>query len=98
MKHIIINPGIKHYHDDQFSDDRVKIYAFPYMRIFGDFRIFNGLPIELVDEFIGRFKEIMVEIQQAHADYSNYWETHPNTDVDTLFDKHVISSNQKETE
>lgn len=98
MRNIIVNPGIQHYHDDQFSDDRIKIYEFPYMRVFGDFRIFNGLPIDLVDEKIGQIKEIMVEIQQAHADYHDYWETHPNTDTGTLVDKRVLSSPRSTTE
>ena len=80
MKHLIINPGIRYYHDDQISDDRIEILEFPYMKVFGDFRIFNGLPIELVDDFIGRFKEIMVEVKQAQLKYEDYWETHPNTD------------------
>jgi len=81
MKNIIIRPGIRYYHDDQFSDDRIEILDFPYMKVFGDFRIFNGLPINLVDEFIGRFKEIMVDVKQAHHKYEDFWETHPNLDV-----------------
>ncbi len=81
MKNIIINPGIQHYHDDEFTNDRVEILEFPYMKVFGDFRIFNGIPIELVDDFIGRLREVMIDVKQAHLMYKDYWETHPNMDT-----------------
>lgn len=80
MKNMVVKKGIQYYHDDQYSDGRVKILLFPLDGMFGDFRIFNKLPIELVDEFLGRFKEIMVDIVLARMDYENYWETHPNRD------------------
>lgn len=80
MKNITIRPGIRYFHDDAFTDDRLEILEFPYMGVFGDFRIFNGLPIEMVDNFVGRLKEVMVDIKQAHVVHKDYWKTHPNTD------------------
>ena len=88
MKNIIIVPGIRYFHDDSFTDDQIEICEFPYMRVFGDFRIFNGLPIEVVDEFVGRLKDVMVELKQNHIKYSKYWETHPNTARGTVNERH----------
>ena len=55
------------FHDDEYSDKNVEIVDFPYKRLFGDFRIFNGLPYQLVDEYVGKIREIMIAIANEHA-------------------------------
>ena len=63
------NPFVK-FHDDQYSDEDVKILSFPFDDLFSDFRIFNGLPIEEVDQYIGRIREIMIDVANRHAEIS----------------------------
>jgi hypothetical protein len=76
FKNIIRNSKEAYYfHDDFYSDKEIVIPDFPFKDIFGDFRLFNGLPLEVVDEFVGRLRELMIELSQAHAKYKNYWKT-----------------------
>lgn len=64
-----------YFHDDFFSDGQIVIPEFPFYNVFGDFRIFNGLPLEVVDDLVGELREFMIKISQAHAKYKNYWKT-----------------------
>lgn len=57
---------LDHYHDDYFKEG-VEIEPFPYMDLFIDFRIFNGLDLEFMDQKLGEIRQIMIEIKQAHA-------------------------------
>ena len=65
----------KTFHDDEYSDDNVTIPDFPYKSLFGDFRIFNGLPYEIVDEYVGRIRELMIELANEHASRERREET-----------------------
>jgi len=56
------------FHDDEYSDDNVKVLPFPFMDLFSDFRLFNQLPLEFMDEQIGKIREIMIDIANAHAE------------------------------
>lgn len=51
-------PHVK-YHDDMFGEE-VKVLAFPFMDVLGDFRVFNGLSISEVDEVIGEIRKTMI--------------------------------------
>jgi len=64
-----------YFHDDFYSDKQIEIPEFPFYSIFGDFRLFNGLPLEVVDDFVGKLREIMIELSQAHARFENYYKT-----------------------
>ena len=55
------------FHDDEYSDENVKISDFPYKSLFGDFRIFNGLPYDLVDQYVGEIRELMIGLANEHA-------------------------------
>jgi hypothetical protein len=54
------------YHDDMY-DANVKILAFPFSDLFGDFRLFNGITIENMDAYIGAIREIMIDIANDQA-------------------------------
>ncbi len=63
------------YHDDMLvekggivgRDAEVEVLPFPYMDLFGDFRVFNGIKLAQMDEFLGRIRKIMIEIANIHA-------------------------------
>lgn len=55
------------FHDDEYSDDNVVVPDFPYKSLFGDFRIFNGLSYDVVDEYVGRIRELMIALANEHA-------------------------------
>jgi len=55
------------FHDDEYSDKNVVIPEFPYCDLFGDFRIFNGLPFSVVDEYVGKIRELMIDLANEHA-------------------------------
>jgi len=57
----------KEFHDDMFKEE-VEIIQFPYMSLFGDFRILNGLRIEEVDEYVGKMRQVMVNIANRHKE------------------------------
>lgn len=59
-------PGHK-FHDDQISDKEVMVKDFPYMHIFGDFRVFNGLTIKEFDDFLARLVPFFYELKQSHS-------------------------------
>lgn len=67
MKNIItgLNCFVK-YHDDM-QDEEVKIIPFPFDDLFGDFRVFNGIRLDQMDEILGKIREIMIEIANIHA-------------------------------
>lgn len=56
------------FHDDQFSDREVIVKSFPYMSIFGDFRLFNGLTIKEFDDFLARLVPFFFELEKMHAE------------------------------
>ena len=58
--------GLTEYHDDMY-DEEVKFLDFPYSRLFGDFRIFNGMDLNSVDILVGEFREIMIRIANIQA-------------------------------
>ena len=60
------NPHIK-YHDDMYNEE-VKILKFPYMHMFGDFRVFNGIQLQDVDEILGQIRQIMINIANLNAE------------------------------
>jgi hypothetical protein len=67
FKHIITGLSwCTHYHDDMF-DEEVKIIDFPYIRLFGDFRIFNGISVSKMDDLIGEIRTAMIKIANYHA-------------------------------
>lgn len=45
------------FHDDYFNEE-VVVKSFPYMHIFGDFRVFNGLTLREFDDFLARLVPI----------------------------------------
>ena len=49
------------YHDDYF-DEEVKIKDFPFRDVFGDFRIFNGLALEKMDNLVVELSGLMKRI------------------------------------
>lgn len=77
-KHVAWSKKVKYFHDDRWSDKEIIIPSFPMDHLFSDFRIFNGLPMEVVDDFVGELIEFFMRLKQAHFDYEKYWESHPN--------------------
>ena len=77
-KNIVWDRGVKYFHDDLYTDERIMIPDFPMKNVFGDFRIFNGLPIELVDEYIGELMDVFRKLDKDHKAHEDYWKTHPN--------------------
>ena len=61
-------PPSHKFHDDQFSDREVVVKDFPYMRIFGDFRLFNGLTIKEFDDFLARLVPSFCELEKMHVE------------------------------
>jgi hypothetical protein len=82
MKNIIEKAGrkLQHFHDDEYSDESIEILPMPYDTIFGDYRLFNGLPLPVMDEFLTRFRILLTDLMQAHETHKDYWRTHPNVD------------------
>lgn len=60
-------PGHK-FHDDQISDREVVVKSFPYMHIFGDFRLLNGHTIKEFDDFLARLVPLFCELEKMHAE------------------------------
>jgi hypothetical protein len=48
-------------------DEEVKIISFPFMDLFGDFRVFNGIQLIVMDVKLGKLKETLIEIANIHA-------------------------------
>ena len=76
-RNLIKKHNVTHFHDDMIAEGNsdIEILAFPFDNIFGDFRLFNGLPLEVMDDFLTRIREVMVDIAQAHQIYKNYYKT-----------------------
>jgi len=89
-KYIEWDRGIGYFHDDYYSDGNIRIPDFPMKRVFGDFRIFNGLPLEVVDQYIGKIIDIFIELDKDHQKYKDYWENHTRI--------HYIATTQEEPE
>jgi len=68
-KHIAWSKKVKYFHDDQLSDGEIIIPKFPMDNLFGDFRIFNGLPMEVVNDFVGELIDLFTRLRQAHFDH-----------------------------
>lgn len=77
-KNVIWDKRVNYFHDDRYTDKEIIIPGFPMDSVFGDFRLFNGLPMEVVDSFVGEIIDLFMRIRQAHFDYKDYWEKYPN--------------------
>jgi len=75
FKHIKVNRELTYFHDDFYSDKDVEIPKFPFDGLFGDFRLFNGLPLEIVDMFVGELISLMQWLKDSHKIYKSYWKT-----------------------
>lgn len=53
------------YHDDMYNEE-VKVIDFPFKKLFGDFRIFNGIRLVDMDRILGEIKKIMVNIANIY--------------------------------
>lgn len=56
------------FHDDEVSDGKIDIEKFPYMQIFGDFRLFNGLTIAEVEYFLSKLVPVFNELEKKHKE------------------------------
>lgn len=76
-KNLIKKHNVTHFHDDMImkGNDDIEILPFPFDDLFGDFRLFNGLPLEIMDAFLTRIREVMVDIAQAYQFYKNFYKT-----------------------
>ena len=54
------------YHDDMHNEE-VKILDFPYIKKFGDFRMFNGIKLSQMDDLIGEIRALMVKLKNMHV-------------------------------
>ena len=53
-----------YFHDDYYSDEEIRIpNDFPFKHLFGDFRIFNGMRLKDMDNFLVKLKELLNEIK-----------------------------------
>lgn len=86
-KYIVCDDGVQYFHDDEYDDERIQIPSFPMKSVFGDFRIFNGLPLHIVDKHLGEIIKLFEKINEDHATYVDYWETHPNLHVRKVTNK-----------
>lgn len=60
-------PPDHEFHDDQISNEEVKVKEFPYMEVFADFRVFNGLTLREIDIFLDCIARIFTELKDMHA-------------------------------
>jgi len=47
-------------------NEEVKVIDFPFKKLFGDFRIFNGIRLVDMDRILGEIKKIMVNIANIY--------------------------------
>jgi len=67
LKYLITDYPLDYeFHDDEITNERIIVRRFPYMHIFGDFRIFNGLPLRVVDTYLADLVPVFVQLWELH--------------------------------